>query len=242
LTTNDQGDLVDAGVRKDRNRDGFFKRNTNELPPGVIELFNKANASDKRRLVNEVVIRDDSGSWTINVQAPILREWQEKFCEVRRDKGLITKPRGLAAQQWGGWTSLNDAQRRGEVWVVTHNDKEYYQWREFTETEREGHRGGVSTEGSRRLEKKDYLAINEHLSQYQWNIELTKKEEKEWQGEHPKVPEKVIENLGKVQKACDRAHKEAKDLYRMLSDRGDMDNTAKAIAADLRNDFEATPT
>ena len=105
-----------------------------------MEKLKGATANDRRRLTNEVVVRDDNGNWSINVSAPILTEWQEKYVDVRKDKGLITKPAGLAATMWGGWTSLKDATHRGEVWVVVHKEKDYYQWREFTETEREGHR------------------------------------------------------------------------------------------------------
>mgnify|MGYP003314065942 CR=1 FL=1 len=72
--------------------------------------------------------------------------------DVKKDNGLVTKPPGLAANMWGGWSGLADAKKREEVWVVTANGKDYYQWREFTETEREGHRGGVSTEGTRKLD------------------------------------------------------------------------------------------
>ena len=131
--------MVEVGVRKDRNRDGYFKRNVHLLEPSIIQMFNKATVGEKRKLVNDIVEQDSEDHWRINVRSAVLKEWKEKYIDVRKDSGLISKPAGLAAQQWGGWTSLNDAQRRGEVWVVTHNDKEYYQWREFTETEREGH-------------------------------------------------------------------------------------------------------
>ena len=68
-------------------------------------MFNKASVSEKRRLVNEVVSRDAQGEWSLNLQAAVLTEWNEKYVDVRKDKGLISKPAGLAAQEWGGWSA-----------------------------------------------------------------------------------------------------------------------------------------
>ena len=167
--------MVSSGVRKDRNRDGYFKRNASQLPANVLEMLSNASAHEKRRLVNEVVVRDSKGSWTINVASAILKEWQEKYVDVRKDKGLVTKPSGLAATMWGGWAGLEDAKKRGEVWVVTHSGKDYYQWREFTETEREEHRGGVATQGSRKLDKASYQKINRALEEFDWDLKLSPK-------------------------------------------------------------------
>ena len=64
-----------------------------------MQMFNKASVGDKRRLVNEVVTRDSQGEWSINVHAAVLTEWNEKYVDVRKDKGLISKRGGLAAQQ-----------------------------------------------------------------------------------------------------------------------------------------------
>ena len=147
-----------------------------------MQMFNKASVGDKRRLVNEVVTRDAQGEWSINVQAAVLTEWNEKYVDVRKDKGLISKPGGLAAQQWGGWTGLEDARKRGDVWIVTYNDREYYQWREFQEIEREGQRGGVSTQGTRKLDVENYNRINLALEKWQWNLQLTPKELQAWEG------------------------------------------------------------
>ena len=112
-------------------------------------------------MVNEVVARDDkSGQWYINVQSAILKEWQEKYLDIRKDKGLVTKPPGLAASLWGGWAGLQEAKKRGEIWTVTAEGKDYYQWREFSEIEREGQRGGLATQGTRKLDLPDYTKIN----------------------------------------------------------------------------------
>ena len=157
-----------------------------------MQIFNKASVGDKRKLVNEVVTRDAQGEWTINVRAAVLNEWNQKYVDVRKDKGLISKPGGLAAQQWGGWTGLDDARKRGDVWIVTHKRREYYQWREFQEIEREGHRGSVSTEGTRKLDVESDKRINGALEKWQWNVQLTPKELQAWEGEAAEVPKKYL--------------------------------------------------
>ena len=147
-----------------------------------MQMFNKASVGDKRKLVNEVVTRDAQGEWSINVQAAVLTEWNEKYVDVRKDKGLISKPGGLAAQEWGGWSALDDAKKRGDVWIVTHNERDYYQWREFTEIEREGMRGGVSSQGTRKLDVQNYKRINLALEKWEWNLEQKPKELQDWEG------------------------------------------------------------
>ena len=137
-------------------------------------------------------MRDSKGSWTINVASAILKEWQEKYVDVRKDKGLVTKPSGLAATMWGGWAGLEDAKKRGGVWVVTHSGKDYHQWRDFTETEREGHRGGVATEGSRQLELATYHTINRALQEREWDLHLTPKELKDWEKDENAPPQQQI--------------------------------------------------
>ena len=236
---NGTGDLVEIGVRKDRNRDGFFKRNTHKLPAEIIQMFNKATTAEKRKVVNEVVVRGTDGEWALNLQAAVLTEWNEKYTDVRKDRGLISKPAGLAAQEWGGWSALADAKNRGDVWIVSHNDRDYYQWREFTEIEREGHRGGVTTQGTRKLDVENYKRINLALEKWEWNLELKPKELQDWEGEAAIMPKKVTENLGKVQKACDKAYKESRLVYRQVADLSSTDTLAVPIAAKLKEDFEA---
>ena len=205
-------------------------------------MFNKATVGEKRKLVNEVVEQDADGNWTINVRSAVLKEWKQKYIDVRKDSGLISKPAGLAAQEWGGWSALADAKNRGDVWIVSHNDRDYYQWREFTEIEREGHRGGVTTQGTRKLDVENYKRINLALEKWEWNLQLKPKELQDWEGEASIVPKKVFENLAKVQKACDKEYRDARDLYRQISGRSATDTLAGPMAEKLKQDFEATPT
>ena len=206
-------------------------------------MLKTAKPAEKRRLANSVVTRDSTGSWSINVQSAVLKEWQEKYVDVRKDKGLVSKPPGLAATMWGGWAGLEDAKKRGEVWVVTYSGKDYYQWREFTETEREGHRGGVATEGRRKLDKASYQKINRALEEISWDLKLSPKELGDWEkNENAEVSQKVHDNLGKVQKACDVAYREAREIYSSRSRLPRHDVLAVPIAEKLKGDFEATPT
>ena len=229
--------MVQAGVRKDRNRDAYWKRNQHQLPVSVIEQFNKATPTQRRTLVNQVVTQDPNGSWYINVNSAILKEWQEKYVDVRKDKGVVTKPPGLAAPLWGGWAGLQEAK-------VISEGKDYYQWREFSEIEREGQRGGLATEGTRKLDLPDYTKINKTLSQYGCSLDLKPGAlgDINTSSRLADLPKKVLDNLAKVQKACDRAIGDAKGLFRRIDELANMDPTAKALAVKMQTDWEATPS
>ena len=110
-----RGGMLAPDSRKDRNKDGFLKRNLQSMPEAIIEQFDSMSCKDKKKLVNEVVVRGDDGQWTIDVQAPILKEWQEKYTDIRKDRGLITKPSGIASQIWGDGISL----------LLPRNEKKY---------------------------------------------------------------------------------------------------------------------
>ena len=109
--------------------------------------------------------------------------------------------------------------------------------------EREGHRGGLKTSGDRTLDIKQYNQINAALSKYEWNIELSSSELKmlTQQGETATLPEKVIANLDKVQKACEKAISDAKLVWRRLMDLKTADPTTTALAKSLKDAFEAPP-
>ena len=226
-------------MRKDRNRDGYFKRHIHKLPERIMQMFAKASSADKRKLVNQCVVRGPDGEWSINVHSAILNEWNGKYVDVRKDLGLISKPAGLAAQAWGGWPALFAAKERGDVWVVTLNGRDYFQWREFTEIEREGQRGGVSTQGTRKLDVENYKRINLALEKRDWNLQLTPKQIQAWEGEAAVLPKKVTDNLGKVYKACDKEYKEARLIYRQVADLSSTDTLAVPMAAKLKEDCEA---
>ena len=196
-------------------------------------------------MVNEVVARDDTtGAWYINIQSAILKEWQEKYLDIRKDKEVVTKPPGMAAALWGGWACLQEAKKRGEIWTVTAEGKDYYQWREFSEIEREGRRGGLANEGTRKLDLPDYTKINKTLSQYGCSLDLKPGAlgDINTSSRLADLPKKVLDNLAKVQKACDRAIGDAKGLFRRIDELANMDPTAKALAVKMQTDWEATPS
>ena len=112
--------------KKDRTKDGLFRRNFSQLPQSIRDEYPKATLGAERRLVNEVVAKDGhSGQWYINVKAAILKELQGKYVDVRQDNGVVTKPAGLAAALWGGWPGLEEAIKRGGIWTVTNEGKTY---------------------------------------------------------------------------------------------------------------------
>ena len=170
-----------------------------------------------------------------------------KYVDVRHDRGLITKPAGIAASLYGGWAGLAEAEKRNEVSRVTCGGQEYYQWREFTEIEREGHRGGVETRGSRKPDLPNYKLLNRALSHYGCAMDLTPtaidgNPLTSIEGMPADLPAKVLDHLGKVQKACDRAISDAKGMYRRIDELGVADNTAKALGVKMKADIEATPS
>ena len=112
--------------KKDRTKDGLFRRNFSQLLQSIRDEYPKATLGAERRLVNEVVAKDGhSGQWYINVKAAILKELQGKYVDVRQDNGVVTKPAGLAAALWGGWPGLEEAIKRGGIWTVTNEGKTY---------------------------------------------------------------------------------------------------------------------
>ena len=228
---------------KCRNRDGYFNRNFNQLPAAIREQYTAAKTSKKRDLVNQIIVQGEDGKWQINLQAPILAEWQEKYLDISKERGIITKPAGRAAAMWGGWQELQQAVARKEVWTVTNqgDSTTYYQWKEFNEMEREGHRGGLKTSGERKVDIKQYNLINAELAKFDWNLNLSPQEMKmlTQAGETASLPDKVIANLDKVQKACEKAVNDAKVVWRRLMDLKNADATTTALAKSLQEAFQA---
>ena len=115
---------------------------------------------------------------------------------------------------------------------------------EFSEIEREGHRGGLVTEGTRKLDLADYTKINKTLSQYGCTLDLQPGAigDIDRSSKLADLPKKVLDNLNKVQKACDRAIGDAKGLFRRIDELSLSDPTAKALGVKMKADWEATPS
>ena len=48
--------------RKDRNKDGFFNRNFNQLPLAVREQFANGKFAKKRELVSQIIVKMTKGN------------------------------------------------------------------------------------------------------------------------------------------------------------------------------------
>ena len=83
------------------------------------------------------------------------------------------------------------------------------------------------------------MGVEPGTEKWEWNLELKPKELQDWEGEAAIMPKKVTENLGKVHKACDKAYKDSRLVYRQVSDLSSTDTLAVPIAAKLKEDFEA---
>ena len=73
-------------------------------------------------------------------------------------------------------------------------------------------------------------------------MELTENDVQEWEGETARISPKVLEKLSKVEMTSERAHRQAKEHYRRISDLAETDHLAKRIARQLKEEFEAPPT
>ena len=92
--------------RKDRNRDGFFRRNFYTLPMTIQRYYDEASVIERRDLVNELIKRSADGHWCIDVRSPVLSEWEEKYGDESKNKIVITKSGPCAARLWGGGRSF----------------------------------------------------------------------------------------------------------------------------------------
>ena len=232
--------MVLAGVRKDRNKDLFFKRNApSRLPPTILERFNAASLSEKREFLNEVVTRNDSGSWMFSKDGQLFKEWQRD----RSDAGLVTKTGKEAAHEWGGWGVLAECRSRGDVWAVKRKGRTCYQWREVAGG---SDRGGNVIEAPCLLQSHSELdsatRINVALENWGCHLQLTEEEVRQWEGCLSRPIPKVFETLRSVDVASERAYRQAKDLYRRISDLAETDQLTKRIARQLKKDSEAPPT
>lgn len=54
--------------RKDRNKDGWFGRNKHLLESGLQGMGKKSSCKEKRELVNAMVVRDEDGGWSFDVE------------------------------------------------------------------------------------------------------------------------------------------------------------------------------
>ena len=154
--------------------------------------------------MNQLITRSADGKWSIDAQSPILSEWQEKYVDVTRSRGIITKPAGLAARLCGG-KELEEAVKRNEVWKVG----DLYQWSEYQEHELEGHRGSMQASGIRKLGLQQFNEINKQLPNNDNNLNLSGSERTTLDNtalaDPRPVPDKITANLAKVQHACDKA-------------------------------------
>ena len=99
----------------------------------------------------------------------------------------------------------------------------------------------MATQGSRKLDKASYQKINRALEEFDWDLKRSPKELGDWEkNENAEVSQKVYDNLGKVQNACNKAYGEARKIYSSISRLPRHDVLAVPIAEKLKEDFEAS--
>ena len=97
---------------------------------------------------------------------------------------------------------------------------------------------------SRTRSSRLYSTINRTLSQYGCSLDLQPgaRGDIDPRSKLADLPKKVLDDLNKVQKACDRAIGDAKGLFRRIDELANMDPTAEALAVKMQTDWEATPS
>ena len=97
---------------------------------------------------------------------------------------------------------------------------------------------------SRTRSSRLYSKINRTLSQYGCALDLQPgaRGDIDPRSKLADLPKKVLDDLNKVQKACDRAIGDAKGLFRRIAELSHSDPTAKALGVKMKADWEATPS
>ena len=70
--------------QRDRNKDGWLKRNLKSLPEGVVATIEKA-APGPRTDITNAIVENSNGSWNFNLEHPIVQE------VLRKEEGSYYK-------------------------------------------------------------------------------------------------------------------------------------------------------
>ena len=224
--------------RKDRNRDGFFQRNFYKLPMTIQKYYGEASVIEKRDLVNELIKRSPDGHWCIDAQSPVISEWEQKYADGSIHRLVITKDGARAAQMWGGREKLYEAMEKRKVWKV----RGLYQWLASEELPFPVPLMGPPS----RLELQHCNGIDKQLANNDSILDLpgserTARENTASLDQRP-VPDKVTENLAKVENAMDTAITDANDLMTQFTVAMEpLSDTHRTIMQCLRMNIKAPP-
>ena len=72
-TEEDKTEAESHAQHKDRNKDGWLKRNLQSLPEGIVATIEKATAGKRTQITNAIVEKSSDGSWKFNLEHPTLQ-------------------------------------------------------------------------------------------------------------------------------------------------------------------------
>ena len=106
-----------AGSRKDRNKDNAWTQMSKrgDIPTEIVEAFAKASKKEQREAVNDAVVRQQDGSWGLNLGSRslgVIIQKERRQTAGTKNEGLIEQ---VARTMCGGAAGLAEAIAAGNV-------------------------------------------------------------------------------------------------------------------------------
>ena len=70
----DETEEESQAKHRDRNKDGWLKRNMKSLPEGIVATIEKTAPGKRTQITNAIVEKSSDGSWNFNLEHPIVQE------------------------------------------------------------------------------------------------------------------------------------------------------------------------
>jgi hypothetical protein len=140
------------------------------LPDYVIDLFNNAGSEtgqkrkEQTEIINNLLRKDDEGSYILNLQSPMFKEAHKSFFERKskdKKKGVILE---VAEDRCGGEHKLARALEAKRVIVEKRNGVEFYIFRSMEATETYGYGKEQEASGKMALDGAAYGDISDGMS------------------------------------------------------------------------------
>ena len=125
--TQSDDDDEGGGERTDRNKNNFFCKNQDELPPALQDMLAKTGSHKGKDIINNVVKRkaDDNG-WEWNLEHPMIVNKITKYEDNRSSEILGSMGQVEAEVCYGGAAGLDRAVATNEVKMKEVDDRNLY--------------------------------------------------------------------------------------------------------------------
>ena len=217
--------------QRDRNKDGWLKRNIQELPDGIRTSIEKAAPGKRTQITNAIVEKTGDGSWHFNLEHPTVQELLRKEEGSYYKKGQRGVPFEIAKRKFGSADDLAKAVQEGRCQKIQQGGDEFYSWKEIkvgefatSSWQMKGKRGGA-------LRMDQYDSIADVIKQMGWYFSPTPQIGAALQ--QGQTPQLVESRLLKVVASCKKAKKEGEAVWNALLECPKTD-TVQAARANLR--------